>query len=236
MDGSADMTRHLPLNTRAFDVETALFAGRMAVSVRGTPTSAAAAAPGGPLACRMRTFHVAVQGRFKRPLAAADLQTGQEFPKAPRAPSLMHFIFSGAAKVFASTTEVFVRDGKPMHYYVPALAAAQVVNVARPGEEPPLLAATEDVSAWCPELRGKSADKRRRFFDTPANLAGREIGTDLVWTMHIFQSLVDFSAYKLGLPGVPVAIDLVPVLDAMPLQVMAKDRAVRVGVGGKESS
>ena len=29
-------------------------------------------------------------------------------------------------------------EGKPFFYLVPVLAAAQVINVSRPGEEPPL--------------------------------------------------------------------------------------------------
>lgn len=44
---------------------------------------------------------------------------------------------------------------------------------------------------------------------------------------HHTQSLVDFSTYKLGLPGVPMSIDLVSILDAQPLQIMAKDNKVR---------
>lgn len=227
INGSPDMAAHLPLNTlEPMDLDTDLFSGKLVISVKGLPTSGAATAPGGPLACRFRTFHVAVQGRFKRDLMASDLQTGQELPKAPRNPSFMHFVLAGAAKVFASTTEVHVHEGKPMHYLVPALAAAQVINVSRAGEEPALLGAAEDVSLWCPELKGKSSDKRRRFFDAPAHLEGRVITPEHVWTMHIYQALVDFSTYKLGLPGVPMSIDLVSLLDAQPLQIMSKDRKV----------
>jgi hypothetical protein len=111
-----------------------------------------------------------------------------------------------------------------MHYHFPVLAAAQLINVSRPGEEPGLLEATEDMTLWDPALTGRGGaplapEKRRAFFDKPSHLEGREIGTDLVWTVHITQSLIDFSTYKLGLPGVPAHIDLVPVLDAQPLQV-----------------
>lgn len=35
-----------------------------------------------------------------------------------------------------------------MYYMVPALAAAQMINVSRPGEEPSLLDAQEDVALW----------------------------------------------------------------------------------------
>jgi hypothetical protein len=119
-----------------------------------------------------------------------------------------------------------------MHFRFPVLAAAQLVNVSRRGEEPGLLDATEDMRLWCPELASSrtggpaAADKRRRFFDTPANLAGRVLGPEYVWTLHLHQSLIDFSTYKLGLAGVPFSIDLVSLLDVQPLQIMAKDHQV----------
>ena len=47
-------------------------------------TGAAATQTGGPLSCTRRTFHLAIQGRFKQPIPAEDLVSGQEFPKAPR--------------------------------------------------------------------------------------------------------------------------------------------------------
>jgi len=87
IDNSADMAAHISLNERVVDFETAIFKGKMLLSVRGVPTTPAAAKPGGPLACGRRTCHIAVQGSFKRPIAAADVVCGQEFPKAPRCPS-----------------------------------------------------------------------------------------------------------------------------------------------------
>jgi len=113
----------------------------------------------------------------------------------------------------------------------PVLAAAQLINVSRPGEEPDMLEAPEDMTLWAPELTGRggapaTADKRRRYFDTPSQLAGRTIGSEYVWTFHLYQSLIDFASYKLGLPGVPVHIDLVPICDTQPLQIMSKDNKV----------
>jgi hypothetical protein len=37
-----------------------------------------------------------------------------------------------------------------MYYLFPVLAAAQLIHVARPGEEPELLEATEDMTLWVP--------------------------------------------------------------------------------------
>ncbi|GBF87352.1 hypothetical protein Rsub_00063 [Raphidocelis subcapitata] len=228
LNGSPDQTAQLPLNTRAMDVETDLFKGRIQLTIRGTPGAEAAARPGGALSCGRRSFHVAIQGRFKRAISAAELLSGQEYPKAPRTPSLMHFVFSGAARVFAATNEVHVKEGEPMHFHYPAIASAQLINVSRPGEEPDPLEAEEDVTLWAPDVAGRggaplASAARARFFDKPSNLAGRVVGPEYVWTMHIHQALIDFTTYKLGLPGVPVGIDLVNILDAQPLQIMAKD-------------
>lgn len=229
IDNNSDTAAPISLNERVLDIETDMFKGKMLLCVRGSPNTAAAAGPGGPLACKSRTFHIAMQGSFKEPVPADVLVSGQEFPKPPKiSASFMHFVFSGASKVFASTNDVFVQEGKPMHFKFPVLAAAQLINVSRPGEEPPLLEAAEDVRAWCPELASKCGgpappEKRRRFFDIPANLAGRVLGTEFVWTLHLHQSLIDFSTYKLGLAGVPFGIDLVSLLDVQPLQIMAKN-------------
>ncbi|KIZ01954.1 hypothetical protein MNEG_6006 [Monoraphidium neglectum] len=229
MDGNPDIAAPIPLNGRAVEFESALFKGRLLLSVRGAPGDAAALAPGGPLAGGRRSFHVAVQGTFKRPVAAEQLLSGQEFPKPPKtSPTFMHFVFSAAAKVFASVNEVFVQEGEPMHFRFPVLAAAQLVNVAPRGQEPPLLEAQEDVRLFCPQLAASDgapapAAARRRLFDAPGGLAGVTMSPDHVWTIHLHQSLIDFSTYKLGLAGVPFGIDLVSLLDRQPLQIMAKD-------------
>jgi hypothetical protein len=120
-----------------------------------------------------------------------------------------------------------------MHFRFPVLAAAQLVNVAPRGQEPPLLEAQEDVRLFCPQLAASDgapapAAARRRLFDAPGGLAGVTMSPDHVWTIHLHQSLIDFSTYKLGLAGVPFGIDLVSLLDRQPLQIMAKDG----GVGG----
>jgi len=84
LDGNPDAAAHVPLNDRVITLESDLFKGKLLLSVRGAPNAEAASRPGGPLACSRRTFHVALQGTFKRPLPADQLVSGQELPKAPR--------------------------------------------------------------------------------------------------------------------------------------------------------
>ena len=53
------------------------------------------------------TYCVPVQGRFTRPVAAGHLCMGQEFVKPGNAPPwLGELVFTAAAKVFSSSTQV----------------------------------------------------------------------------------------------------------------------------------
>lgn len=61
MDGSPDTAAYIPLNERIVDLETDMFKGKLLLSVRGAPNTAAATKPGGALSCSRRMFHVAVQ-------------------------------------------------------------------------------------------------------------------------------------------------------------------------------
>jgi hypothetical protein len=44
-----------------------------------------------------------------------------------------------------------------------------------------------------------TADKRRKWCDVATNLEGKTFTTEHVWTIHIWQHLIDFSQYKLNL-------------------------------------
>lgn len=68
--------------------------------------------------------------------------------------------------------------------------------------------------------------KRRHWCDTPNNLEGRKFTPDMVVTLHIWQHLIDFSAYKLAV-GSFLNVDLAPALNAQPLQLTLKDIKAR---------
>ena len=108
----------------------------------------------------------------------------------------------------------------------------QTVNVAEPGQEPQdLWAAKEDMRLFAPELADKHgnalpAERRRRWCDAPRNLEGRAFSPDHVYTLHIWQHLIDFSSYKLSVGGF-VNLDLAAALNAQPLQLTCKDIRVR---------
>ena len=76
----------------------------------------------------------------------------------------------------------------------PLIALAHVVNVSKPGEEPPVDLAAEDLRLWDPALTDRSggpmgADARRRHFMADRNRRGRTFTTDHVWTFHIWQQV-----------------------------------------------
>lgn len=69
------------------------------------------------------------------------------------------------------------------------------------------------------------AAKRKRFFWSKANRAGRQFTTEHVWTWQIYQHVVDMGAYELSMI---YTFNLADKLDGQPLQFMVKDRC---GVG-----
>ena len=106
-----------------------------------------------------------------------------------------------------------------------------MVHVAEPGQEPAdLWAAEEDLRLFAPELVDKhgrplTAERRRKWCDAPRNLEGKRFSTEHVYTLHIWQHLIDFSAYKLSVGGL-VNLDLAAALNAQPLQLTCKDMKV----------
>jgi hypothetical protein len=71
-----------------------------------------------------------------------------------------------------------------------------------------------------------SSAQRQRYFDKPGNLDRATFGTGYVFTFVITQSIVDMEAYRLKL-GAFINLDLCPVLNGQPLQMMCKNVRVR---------
>lgn len=101
-----------------------------------------------------------LQGRFKRPVDADGLCMGQEFVKAGNVPPWVgEVVLTAAAKVFSSSTQVDIYAKLP-YFMNPVLAACQLVNVARPGDEPELTEAQEDMRLFAPALADKQGECR----------------------------------------------------------------------------
>jgi hypothetical protein len=71
-----------------------------------------------------------------------------------------------------------------------------------------------------------SSAQRQRYFDKPSNLDSAMFSTGHTYTFVITQSIVDMEAYRLKL-GAFINLDLCPVLNGQPLQMMCKNVRVR---------
>ncbi|KAF8062072.1 hypothetical protein HT031_004332 [Scenedesmus sp. PABB004] len=227
--GSSALAEPVPINgVQPIPVETALFKGHMLLHIKGVPSTVPGVFEG-----KKRFLHFALQGRFKRPIKASDYWTGHEwFSVSDVMPtSFVNIGYTAAAKMFSSTTRVCASTahGQVAGFLNPVMASCQLVNAARPGEEPPIWEATEDLRLLCPSLVDKHgnpmpAEKRRRWFDVPANAASVEMGPDLVFTWHAWQHWCCISSYRLELSRL-LSFDLCMFSEGQPMQLMGKDTA-----------
>jgi hypothetical protein len=72
------------------------------------------------------------------------------------------------------------------------------------------------------------AEKRRRWFDSPANAAKVVLSKDYVYTWHIWQHWCNVSTYRLQLSSF-FGVDLCHFSEGQPMQIMAKNSKVGVG-------
>ncbi|KAI8474441.1 MAG: hypothetical protein J3K34DRAFT_407807 [Monoraphidium minutum] len=224
-NGSASPQQHLELNGPQIAVDGDLWKGNVIIHMANLLTTDKSVFAG-----KKRLVHVAAQGRFKRRVRAAAVCTGQEFhiPIAggnTGAEWILEQVLRACARVFSKTTIVDAHGECPS-FYNPIIAACQLINVARQGEEPDMWGAKEDARLLSPALcdgRGRpmEADKRRKWCDDPDNVEGLAFDPDLVYTFHIYQHMMDFGAYKVHIG--PMAFDLTCMLSSQPLQLFVKD-------------
>lgn len=83
---------------------------------------------------------------------------GQEFVRAGNIPPwIAEMVLSAAAKVFSASAQVDIWAMLP-YFMSPVLAACQMVNVSKPGQEPSLAEATEDMRLFSPDLADKHGE------------------------------------------------------------------------------
>jgi hypothetical protein len=70
-----------------------------------------------------------------------------------------------------------------------------------------------------------SAAKRKKWCDVPKNLDGLMLDTEHVYTFHIWQHFIDFSAYTFSVGGL-CNLDLAGPLNGQPLQLTVYDTKV----------
>eukprot|EP00878_Enallax_costatus_P019156 GHUV01020200.1.p1 GENE.GHUV01020200.1~~GHUV01020200.1.p1 ORF type:complete len:265 (+),score=64.29 GHUV01020200.1:156-950(+) len=182
---------------------------------------------------KKRFLHIAIQGRFKRDLKASDIWGGHEwFAITNLLPmSFVNIAYTAAAKMFSSTTRVCpsTANGQIAGFLNPMLASCQICNVSRPGQEPDIWEAQEDMRLLSQQLADKDGnplcpDKRRRWFDVPVNADSVILSKEYVYTLHSWQHWCNIATYRLQLNSV-LSFDLCQFSEGQPLQIMAKDQA-----------
>eukprot|EP00879_Flechtneria_rotunda_P000886 GHRR01001013.1.p1 GENE.GHRR01001013.1~~GHRR01001013.1.p1 ORF type:complete len:385 (+),score=83.84 GHRR01001013.1:3271-4425(+) len=229
VDGSSQLNKPLPINTDyPVPIKGPLGQGKMCLHVRGLESTKQHVFAG-----KKRYMHVAIQGTIDRDIRASDYWTGQEwFTMSDLLPtSLLNVILTAVAKMFSSTTRVSstTANGEMCGFLNPVLASCQLVNVSLPGQEPDIMEAHEDARLLHPDLADKngqplSSDKRRHWFDHPANAAQVVLSKDYVYTWHLWQHWCNFATYGLQLTK-RLSLDLRPLCEGQPMQIMAKDQS-----------
>eukprot|EP00882_Tetradesmus_deserticola_P002696 GHRQ01002867.1.p1 GENE.GHRQ01002867.1~~GHRQ01002867.1.p1 ORF type:complete len:384 (+),score=150.50 GHRQ01002867.1:204-1355(+) len=227
--GSTELTEPVPINTdEAVAYESELFKGQLQLHIRGLSNTQQ-----GRFSGKKRFLHLAIQGRFKRDLKASDFWSGHEFFNVSDLvpTSFVNIAYTAAARMFSSTTRVCpsTSNGQVAGFLNPVLASCQLANVSLPGQEPGLWEAQEDVRLLSNALQDKhgnpmAAEKRRRWFDVPANADSVVLSKDYVYTLHVWQHWCNISTYRLHLSSL-LSIDLCQFSEGQPMQLMAKDNA-----------
>uniref|UniRef100_A0A383W1Y2 Domain of unknown function at the cortex 1 domain-containing protein n=1 Tax=Tetradesmus obliquus TaxID=3088 RepID=A0A383W1Y2_TETOB len=227
--GSTELSEPVPFNTdEPIPYESSLFKGTMHLHIRGLENTKEHKFSG-----KKRFLHIAFQGRFKRDVKASDFWSGHEwFSVSDMVPtSFVNIGYTAAAKMFSSTTRVCpsTSNGQVAGFLNPVLASCQLVNVSKPGQEPDMWEAEEDMRLLSDALTDKNgnpmpAEKRRRWFDSPANAGSVLISKDYVYTWHVWQHWCNISTYRLQLNSL-LSFDLCQFSEGQPMQIMAKDQS-----------
>ncbi|GBF92362.1 hypothetical protein Rsub_05564 [Raphidocelis subcapitata] len=222
IDGNSSYTENIEgINTRVMDFESEVTYGKLRIDIRSVKSTRPGFFDG-----KKRFVEVAVQAQFKRECKTDSLCIGQELQNDVALPVWMRqVLLNTAAKAFSSTTRVEV-EGTPRYFMNPVLAACQLINVSRPGEEPTLEDAKEDVRLMLPKAVDSHgnplpSEKRRKWCDVPANVCSASYKPGLVYTFKFWQHYADFGDYRLSVGW--LNLDLSVFMNRFPMQLTVKD-------------
>eukprot|EP00879_Flechtneria_rotunda_P002897 GHRR01003113.1.p2 GENE.GHRR01003113.1~~GHRR01003113.1.p2 ORF type:complete len:192 (+),score=51.53 GHRR01003113.1:1108-1683(+) len=147
------------------------------------------------------------QGKFKQLVSSDSLMLGSEFQRSLKLPA-------GAILGRAVTWLVQKMGGgvqlRPVgdnpHILAPIIAAAQVINVSQPGQEPTdLLNVEEDMTLFDATLVGRNGrplcpGKRRCHFSSKSNREGCVFDTEHVWTFQAYDQSMDYATFTVPVP------------------------------------
>ncbi|GLC37492.1 hypothetical protein PLESTF_001454700 [Pleodorina starrii] len=222
----------LPLNDphRPVSVDTDLFSGVVYLFLPGLPTT-----PPGLFEGRKRRFVLVIQGRFKRPVPADALLIGCRYRRPLRLGGglAMGAVLSWVSRLMArggggGGGVELVLTGSDPRVRAPLAASANMINAARPGEQPHPLAAKENTRLMGPPLADSvgghpwTTIQRRQYFRRAANRRAHVFDSEHVWTFHTWDQALGYGDCRIH-AGLGASVDLVPYLGALPLQVLLED-------------
>ena len=230
---AADAQGSLPVAggmTAETEFETDLFAGRVRLIFKTPDHSDEVAAL---LAGKKRQLWLCVQGTLKRAVSLDDLEYGSFYTRALRlpAPAVLGPAVRFLAARLGGALQLRISGDAP-RVAGPLAAAVQMLNVSPAGAPPPdLIGAQEDTRLlFAPgdPLRDAAAPlpaaRRRAFFRSAANRAGRAFEPGTVITFHTYDHAVSFADCRMAVPPC-FSVDVVRVLDAQPIDLAVRDRA-----------
>ncbi|GLI67838.1 hypothetical protein VaNZ11_012122 [Volvox africanus] len=192
----------LPLNSphRPISVDTHIFIGCAYVFLPGLSST-----PPGLFKGRKRRFVLVLQGRFKRAVSAADLMVGCHYRRplklegsAVPVASVLSWVSRLLAPGGRGGGMELVLTGRDPRVRAPLAAAAQMIHVARPGEQPHPLKAREDTRLMTPPLMDSgqgepwASARRRHYFRQAEHRTAHVFDTEHVWTFHTWDQALGY--------------------------------------------
>lgn len=208
--------------------ESPLFAGTVQAVFRLPPGQQATEAAK-LLAGKSRQVWVMIQGRVKHPIALDDLLCGSWYDRPLRLPvrAILNPAIEWLGRRLGGGLDMRLGGQQP-HIVGVMAAAAQLLNVSRPGQEPTMAEAEDDARLLLmPGAEGGepvTAACRRAFFRRPTNRAGRFFTPDMVITTGYFDHSFDYNTFRMSVPLFG-SLDMVKAMDAQPVMITMKDRA-----------
>ena len=172
---------------------------------------------------RKRKLQAIIQGKFKKGIPFNKVYIGEIFEGAIRQLSAKLLLYN-SIKILSKFNPVLnVRmKGERPYILTPLVTAAQNIVVSQPGQEPNILypdELEEDMSQCSTIFQSMSNSKRKQYFSKRANLDLYSFDSSMVYTFDFYQHLLNVATLDVDLGF--LKYDLVKVLGARPLQIMA---------------
>ncbi|KAG2485449.1 hypothetical protein HYH03_015827 [Edaphochlamys debaryana] len=148
---------------------------------------------------------------------------------------LMGAVLSWLSRLLARGGLDMVLTGPRPHVTAPILASANVIHVARPGEQPHPLAATEDTrllgSPFSDAGQPWPASRRRAHFRSASHRSAVALGPEHVFTFACWDKALGYADCRLH-TVMGGGVDLVPYLGGQPLQLALAEAGAKEGAEG----